>query len=475
MGDTARVVFVSQHYPPDKGGNASRVHDLATHLAGGNWEVTVLAPPPSYPPGEFERSKTRTETERVEGVTVHRLWSWQPTVEDPGMASRLAYYLVFGLHAMAWLLSNRRGYDVVVTTTPPVSTGAPGLLAAALGKPWVVDVRDLWIDASITLGYLREGSAIERMSRRFQRHVLHTADGVAVTTESLGDSLRERYGESLAGKTFVVPNGVDVSRFRPADTDGDERSPGERQVPDGAAGTDETGKTGDTADTADTGYVDGTDETGTAGEATGSEESTPGWPSAETDGGGPVIIYTGNLGSAQDLESFVHAMVHLSHDSALLRLVGGGDCESKLRRLAAELGVDHAVEFTGVVPREEVPALLNGATLGVAPLKDEPELRYAMPTKLYEYMASGLPAVVTGRGEIERFVESSGGGVHVANDPVRIAEVLDDLLADGGRRRRCAERGREYVEDSYDRKAIARAFGDELARLVGDSPAGRSR
>ncbi|MFY4813520.1 hypothetical protein ACOJIV_12610 [Haloarcula sp. AONF1] len=41
-----------------------------------------------------------------------------------------------------------------------ISTGAPGLLASLLGKPWLVDVRDLWIDTSISLGYIKSKSTI---------------------------------------------------------------------------------------------------------------------------------------------------------------------------------------------------------------------------------------------------------------------------------------------------------------------------
>lgn len=440
MTDTDRYVFVSQHFPPDKGGNASRVHDIATHLQAQSCEVTILCPPPCYPPGEFDRTWKRKETDVTNDIKLRRLWTWQPQVEDPGMIRRLAYYLVFAIHSMFWLLWNVRQYDAVITTTPPISTGAPGLLAKTLGKPWVVDVRDLWIEASISLGYLEAGSLLERISRQFQRLVLHSADRVTVTTEALGESLVSTYGGPLSEKTIHLPNGVDTERFHP---EPDQRM----RIGNATVGT---------TDAINTPTSNGSGETAEDRDI--------------CNGNAQTIIYTGNLGSAQDLECIIRAMTHLSHGNAVLRLVGGGDIEADLRRLTDNLGVQDRVEFVGVVPREEIPGLLEEATVGVAPLENKEELAYAMPTKVYEYMASGLPTVVTGRGEIERFVRKSGGGVCVANDPERVAERLDELLEDKQLRRRLADSGRDYVEGNYDREVIAQQLSTEMTRLVEDRP-----
>ncbi|WP_236039221.1 glycosyltransferase family 4 protein [Haloarcula salinisoli] len=412
MSDSNRYVFVSQRYPPEKGGNASRIRDLAVNVAEEN-SVTVLAPPASYPPGNFDRSWERSVTERRDGVVVHRLWSWQPQVENPGLLRRLPYYLLFALHATLWLCWNHRSYDAVLTSTPPITTGLPGLAAALLGTPWVVDVRDLWIDNSVALGYVDADSPLVGASRWFQGLVLWTADRITVTTESLGAAVSEKYGAELADRVRHVPNGVDTDVFEPA---------AER-----------------------TGSVQG--------EGTESDER-------------PVIVYTGNLGSAQPLEPCIRAMDELSQD-AVLRFVGDGDERSRLESLTERLGLGDRVEFVGLVDREAVPAHITDAAVGLAPIKDSPELAYAMPTKTYEYLACGVPVVVTGRGEVQRFVEVSGGGHHAEVDPEAIAEALDSLLAAPERRRQLGAAGREHVVEQYDRRAIANRLDDLLSRLVG--------
>jgi len=430
---TRRLAVVSQQYPPDKSGHASRISDTATALAERGWDVEVVAPPPSFPHGEFDRDWYRTRRTVEDGVAVRRLWAWQPTEADPGTISRLAYYVTFALHAFLWLTIGRRRYDIVLTTTPPISTGLPGFVAALSDIPWVVDVRDLWIDASVSLGFIPEGGVLERGSRRFQRRVLHTADAVAVTTETLGEHLCDQYEGALGEKLLHVPNGVDIDRFAAAKAGG-----------------------GADADRATT-------LVGRSGGADGA---------GSTDRGRPVIIYVGNIGHAQALDTCVRAMERLEHD-ATFRLVGGGDAVPDLRRVAAEAGVAGRVEFTGPVPNEEAPSLLAAADVGVAPLLDDAELAYAMPTKVYEYMGAGLPVVTTGRGELERFVDRSGGGIHTATDPDAVADALDTLLADEGYRRRVGAAGREYIRPTYDRDYIAVRLSDHLQRLV-EERGGRS-
>jgi glycosyltransferase involved in cell wall biosynthesis len=407
--DRARYVIVSQRYPPEKGGNASRIHDTAVNLTDESTAVTVLSPPPCYPPGNFPMSWQRCTRRDDEGVTVRRLWSWQPRRENPGLLSRSLYYLVFALHAAIWILSNHRRIDAVITSTPPITTGIPGFASALLGVPWVVDVRDLWIENSVALGYISEDSALVCASRRFQRLVLWTADRVTVTTQNLGEAICETYGEQLESKIRHIPNGVDCDLFGPTDI--------------------------------------------------GSE--TP-----VRSGSGPTVVYTGNIGSAQALEPCIRAMEHVSRDDVELLLVGDGDERSRLREVTRELDLDETVRFAGLIDRAEVPAVISDAAVGLAPLQSTGELAYAMPTKVYEYLACRVPVVVTGRGEIRRFVADSGGGVHAETDPEAIAAAIETALADRERENSMGTAGYQYVRSNYDRGQIADSLREELAALT---------
>ena len=397
-----RVVVVSQQYPPELGGNASRVGDSARRLAAEGWDVTVLAPPKSYPAGRYDRTWNRRERTTDGDVAVNRLWSWQPTDEDPSALARLAYYLLFALHATLWLLWHRRRTDVVVCTTPPIFTSIPGLVVGALpGTAVVVDVGDLWIDAAASLGFIRERSLSTRLSRRYERLVLRRADRVLTTTDEMSRLLAEGHGPAVAAKLTVVPNAVDTERFTPGDGDDD----------------------------------------------------------------GRTILYTGNFGHAQDLENCIRAMQYVETDARLL-LVGDGDLRRRLVSLVAELDLGDRVEFRDPVEREAVPDLLRSAAVGVATLKQTEGLGYAVPTKTYEYLACGLPVVGTEGGALADLLAESGGGLAVRSEPEPLADAFETLLSDPDRRAAMGAAGREHVTATYDRRAVGRHLSETLEATI---------
>ena len=76
-----------------------------------------------------------------------------------------------------------------------------------------MDVRDLWIDASISLGFLKRGSIFEKITRFFERTCLYSCNAIGVTTQELGR--RQSEEQEIRKKTHLVPNGVDTGLFYP--------------------------------------------------------------------------------------------------------------------------------------------------------------------------------------------------------------------------------------------------------------------
>jgi glycosyltransferase involved in cell wall biosynthesis len=179
------------------------------------------------------------------------------------------------------------------------------------------------------------------------------------------------------------------------------------------------------------------------------------------------IVYAGNVGHAQDLDKVALAVKSMNGTYNLkLLIVGDGDTRESLERLVKAENLTDSVIFTGTLPREEIPQLLSESLVGVAPLKRLANLEYAAPTKAYEYMACGIPFLGCGNGEIAHLAKESGAGVIAGNTPEAIAATLSSLLDDPGRMEEMGRRGREYVAEHYDRRAVALKLKQHIERMT---------
>lgn len=214
MVEKHSILIISQHFPPERSGNASRIYDMACNLTTQGVNVHVISPFPTFPTGTFPRTWKKSSDSTIKGIDLTNLWGWQPLSKNPGFVSRMCYYLLFPIHAFFWVIIHGKKYDTIITSSPPLFVHIPGLLTKKItGKIWVMDVRDLWIDASIGLGFLKKGSFLEKVTRIFERKCLISSDAVGVTTKELG---RRLSGEpEVRKKTHLIPNGVDTDFFYP--------------------------------------------------------------------------------------------------------------------------------------------------------------------------------------------------------------------------------------------------------------------
>ena len=98
MTEKHSILIISQHFPPERSGNASRIYDMACNLTTQGVNVHVISPFPTFPTGTFPRTWKKSSDSRIHGIDVTNLWAWQPISKDPGFVSRMCYYLLFPQH-----------------------------------------------------------------------------------------------------------------------------------------------------------------------------------------------------------------------------------------------------------------------------------------------------------------------------------------------------------------------------------------
>ncbi len=208
-----QILIITQHFPPENIANASRIYEMSKFLNKFGVNTTVFTPYPSFPKKTFKKRRKIRRSSEIEGVKVLNLWGWQNGSKDPGFISRVLYYLIFPLHASIWTLLYSKHYDLIITSNPPVFTAIPGLISKKLFKKrWIIDARDSWIDASISLGFLEKESTLEKIARKFEKVCYNNADLVGATTNVLAQRLSNIY-DINDKKIILIPNGADTEIF----------------------------------------------------------------------------------------------------------------------------------------------------------------------------------------------------------------------------------------------------------------------
>ncbi|SIT08898.1 Glycosyltransferase involved in cell wall bisynthesis [Roseivivax lentus] len=158
------------------------------------------------------------------------------------------------------------------------------------------------------------------------------------------------------------------------------------------------------------------------------------------------------------------ALLRASVPDARLLIVGDGPERADIERRLAAAGCADAAEITGLVPAAEVPAHLARMDAGCAPY-GESEAFYFSPLKVYEYMAAGVPVVVTRVGHLPGIVsEGLTGLVGPAGDPQALADRLAQLAADAKLRRTLGADGRDAVLGTRTWAGVAaRVLGRAMA------------
>jgi glycosyltransferase involved in cell wall biosynthesis len=144
-----------------------------------------------------------------------RVWAFQPIKPDPSVDQRLLQYLTFPLHAflrvVALLLCARKRYDVVMTSHPPEPTLLLGYFIRRFMKiAWIVEFRDLWVEAAVSLGFLSENGILTRLSEKLRETALLSADVFAYVSETIRDRFVKRY--RIRAKRIFSPNGIDPEK-----------------------------------------------------------------------------------------------------------------------------------------------------------------------------------------------------------------------------------------------------------------------
>jgi glycosyltransferase involved in cell wall biosynthesis len=183
-----------------------------------------------------------------------------------------------------------------------------------------------------------------------------------------------------------------------------------------------------------------------------------------------LLVFVGQVSRMRCLDRVLEGMARLEDGKrALVKLLVVGDGEElpHLRRLASTLGLTHQVEFLGWQPVTEIAKTLVGQRcIGIVPHHVNELTDATVPNKLFDYMAMGLPVLVTSARPLRRIVAAERCGWAVLDTPADIERGLRVVLETPLEElREMGRRGLEAVTGRYNWASYERLMCADVAQL----------
>lgn len=412
----ARILLLTLVFSPDGVSTAVLMTELAQDLQALGHRVTVLTTTPHYnvePEARAEQPLKRRWGRLLYESTCRDIPVYHAAMprKSNRVEGRLLDYIRF--HAISTLagLTVAGDYDVIVAPSPPLTIGLSAwLLGLVRGAPFVYNVQEIYPDLAVSLGLLRNRLLIRSMEW-LERFVYARARTVVVISEWFRRRLLAK--GVPAENLIVIPNFVDTE------------------------------------------FLD-----------LGKREND--FATAYELGGQFVILYAGNLGLAQSLETLIAASHRLTHLPDLrFLIVGDGARRAWLEAQITQRKLAN-VTLLPYQPRSVVPQIYASSDVCLVPLK-KGTAQETLPSKIYTIMAAARPVLVSADpdSELAWIVKEADCGWSVPPDDAEaLASVIADVYHHRAELHRKGKNGRDFVLACHSRRAVVEQYHQLIQRIV---------
>ncbi len=403
-----KILIVTQYFWPED----FKVNDIAKYLKKRGHNVEVLTGIPNYPGGHFYRDygvfkKTKEE---YEGISIRRV----PIVPRGGGKNDLRLvpnYLSFVLSSCSAIMCmTGNEYDVVfVFNVSPITQAYAAMLLKKLIKiPICMYIYDLWPDTLFSHGLNRNifrKPAVAECSR-----IYRSFDRLLITSHGFEKRLID-YG-CLVEKIEYIPQWAEKI-YKPM-------------------------------------------------EPTYRIRKKFGIRKSDF-----VVMFAGNMGFAQDLETVVEATSFTLKNSTIKYIfVGDGTEKQRCIQLCKRTNPDNCY-FLERQAAESMPEVIADADVMLVTLRDKDNYSLTLPSRVQSFMACKKPILVCAGGEVAKVVEEAGAGLTCGAGRSRdLADIIMRMADMSGKdRSKYGENGFSYVHKTFDEDKLLSAVAQSLEGL----------
>lgn len=348
-----KILLISQFFYPETAPDV-RGLPLAKRLIREGHSVEVLTGFPNYPYGKLYKNYKMKffQRETAGGVKIIRVPLYPS--HNGSAAKRILNYLSFAVSASVIGIFLVKKPDIIIGVCGPATLMIPAILMKFTRRaPAVLDVQDLWPDSLASTGMITNRFLIG-INKALCKTAYRLFDRILVLSPGLKSKLIERGVNP--GKILVLYNWSN-----------------DFEVPE-------------TAD-----------------------------PELKRRLGFDLkftVLFAGNLGKAQALESLIYAFEILQRENSNTQMafIGDGVELSNLKKLAISKSLGNII-FIPRVSSSEIGSVLKCADLLIVHLKKDPLFEITVPSKTQAYIKAGVPVLMCVPGDSSRLIEISGCGI----------------------------------------------------------------
>lgn len=139
-----------------------------------------------------------------------------------------------------------------------------------------------------------------------------------------------------------------------------------------------------------------------------------------------TLLFHGGLTERNALEVGIKALYYIKQEipHARLLVVGDGECKERLIELCQNLNLYDCVEFTGIVPVQDIPFFIKKCDLGIITNKFTPHTEINLPNRILEYSWMGKPFVVSQTTAISNYFSALEPFFATPGDPLDFAQKI---------------------------------------------------
>ena len=409
-----KMILLTQYFPPEPGSVSIKMAELAEYLARKGHRITVVTSFPNYPTGKFykgyrvslirkERKILTHDEKEIQIIRVPLL----PTSKRKSFIHRTVNHGSFMISATyGGLLAGKP--DLIYFRSPPPFLGVTSYVLKRLFKvPVIMELTDLWPEAPIALGVIKNRLLIE-WANRFVKSVYNHVDFIFFYSNKHREEVLNL--GIPRNKTEIHPLWVDTELFK--EQDKEEIKKNRLKY--------------------------------------GLNKKF-------------VIMYAGLISYAQGLDVVIDAAIKLrNHPDIAFVFVGDGPHKDIMVQKAKEEKLSNII-FIPFQPLDEIPTILSMADVLLAHLSPAPHRLGTIPEKVLAYMSMGKPLLVGCKGETADLVRRSGSGI--VFKPGDSDELVKGILSilNNKERDTMGKKGREYAVANFDKRKV---LADLEKRLV---------